>query len=72
MKKLPVKKVLKFIIKLILPPLLMLVPMGVYIFVLKYLTKSRFSNYAGLVGTNPRGFLVGDGILLINLHDMEI
>lgn len=52
--------------------ILMLLPLGFYIFVLKKISNTRLSDYSGVLGTDPKSVIVADGVVMLDLNDMVI
>ena len=52
--------------------LLMCLPMGFYIWILKNKTTTRLTNYAGILGTNPVSYPVFNSVVLVDLSKLSI
>lgn len=52
--------------------LLMILPLGLYILILKKFTKGRLTNYAGIIGKDPIAYPVFYGVVLVDLNNMQI
>lgn len=52
--------------------ILMMLPMGLYIWILKKKIKTRLQNYSGVLGTNPISYPVYNGVVLVDLNQLQI
>ena len=52
--------------------LLMMLPMGLYIWILKTKTKNRMKDYVGVLGNNPIAYPVHYGVILVDLNNMQL
>ena len=52
--------------------ILLMLPLGLYILVLKKLTPNRLTDYAGIIGSDPKACVVYHDIVLVDLSQMKI
>ena len=52
--------------------ILMLLPIGLYVYALRKHTDTRLTNYSGIIGRDPKAYLVYHDIVLVDLNDMII
>lgn len=52
--------------------ILMMIPIGIYIYILRKGTDTRLTNYAGIIGQDPKAYIVYHGIVLVDLNDMKV
>lgn len=52
--------------------ILLCLPLGLYIWILKKHSPDRLQNYSGILGNNPRSYIVYHDVVLVDLSDMVI
>ena len=66
-----IKAFTKVAFKIILSIVLTSLPLWMYLIAVK-LTKNRFKQYAGMLGTNPACILCYDDIILVDISNLQI
>lgn len=61
----------KFILK-IKTTLLLMLPLGFYIFILRKFTKTRMTNYVGILGKDPVAYVVYNDVIMVDLNQLQI
>jgi len=51
---------------------LMCMPLGLYIWILKNFTDTRLQNYSGILGTNPIAYPVFHNVVIVDLSRLQI
>jgi len=52
--------------------ILMCLPLCFYIWMLRKVSNTRLNNYAGIVGDNPMSLIVYNGIVMIDLENLQV
>lgn len=52
--------------------ILLCLPLGLYIWILKNFTDTRLTNYSGILGTDPISYIVYNDVVLVDLSKMKI
>lgn len=51
---------------------LMLLPLGLYVWILRKFTTTRLTDYAGIIGTDPISYPVYHGVVIVDLTKMKV
>ena len=52
--------------------ILLMMPLCFYIWMLRHASDTRLQNYSGILGDNPKSLIVFHGVVLVDLHDLQI
>lgn len=52
--------------------ILLCMPLCFYIWLLRKVSTDRLTDYAGIIGDNPKSLIVYHGVVLVDLHDMQL